>query len=1000
MSLSPSSNYTGASYLTNVKENWIAQLFNQDSYLNFDGTDDHIDLGATTSSSPMSLTSSTKASFAFWVKFSTLGNQEYIYSNNSVSNFAGISIHKNSSNQIAISWGDNSGGAITDYEEMKGNTALSADTWYFVAITTDFSLTTTNTVIKINNSAETVSNIGTSGGTTPTYTSGNAYIGRRHSTYGEFSIKNFAVFTGELNATNLTAIYNSGNFLSLEEDSGNYSTSSNLKGYFEFNNGENFAQDLSGNVNTGTISGAKYAGFLPIAMRDTKIDDIFYYGAIKSPPSIRQSIDLYKSKSKTSNTSLSIVNFKYQGSDISAELFLGSNSYYNRTVKVYSQLNKTSDITDCLQLYHGRLSSIAHNNDSVRLSLVTKKPWDNKFVPDVKSTTGRFFPLVYGAYTPNSSDFGSEAYGTAMNKLVFPVEVDAWSYYYYTLLHKNIGSTDTTLHYYEESLDAFLPLDNTNDAEEYGSGYSGITNWTLKRHFYFKPIATVLRSGTWSNTLNLFDGTAHQTSSSTPSTFAQFVYDDATAATTSPSTVHTHRSDVQFGITSFDDPFDSVSSSETNGLTCEIRWTMTGFYADSDATYSSPTTTDLLANSFAIYDNGAQGGNVNKVGADSIADGTIFSTNGSFSNVNAQSSGTAVTITEQTSSLNFLPSLTANNYDDFWIRFKRSASRVNDLGGGNEVGIFGTLKVYDIRFKTTLRIRNWSQNQTITISGTDTDTSTSNSRIKSVEKLYCGADGLTNSWDNSAITLGHEAHRDLLIRYAGMPTVEPQNYSTLANDRAGWLIRYWQHKESSLANLLEKIQYEFGFIHIIDGAGNSKYVWVHGTDSDNVFRAQDVAVTLEKSDISKLEITTTSVRDVITKSKIGTVKHPAKKHYITETTVTNSTPRAKYNVKSKEDISTINLDALTLAPATDPSSTANKQADFSSYYYQINGDVKKIINCEIVNFAKGYILEVGDVVKFDNMHINPYADNWNDYYIITSLTRSLNKVSIKLLEVG
>ena len=48
MSLSPSANYTGASYLGNIKENWLFQLFNQDSYLTFDGDNDYIDLGATT----------------------------------------------------------------------------------------------------------------------------------------------------------------------------------------------------------------------------------------------------------------------------------------------------------------------------------------------------------------------------------------------------------------------------------------------------------------------------------------------------------------------------------------------------------------------------------------------------------------------------------------------------------------------------------------------------------------------------------------------------------------------------------------------------------------------------------------------------------------------------------------------------------------------------------------------------------------------------------------
>ena len=49
-----------------------------------------------------------------------------------------------------------------------------------------------------------------------------------------------------------------------------------------------------------------------------------------------------------------------------------------------------------------------------------------------------------------------------------------------------------------------------------------------------------------------------------------------------------------------------------------------------------------------------------------------------------------------------------------------------------------------------------------------------------------------------AITLGHEAHRDLLIRYAGMPTIEPENWTVLNADKTSWTIRHWQNKEISL----------------------------------------------------------------------------------------------------------------------------------------------------------------------------------------------------------
>ena len=271
-------------------------------------------------------------------------------------------------------------------------------------------------------------------------------------------------------------------------------------------------------------------------------------------------------------------------------------------------------------------------------------------------------------------------------------------------------------------------------------------------------------------------------------------------------------------------------------------------------------------------------------------------------------------------------------------------------------------------------------------------------RVNEIEELYLGADGLTASWDSGAITLGHDAHRDLLIRHAGMPTIEPENWSVLEADRATWNIRYWLHKEQSLISILEKLQYEFGFIHKISPDGKSKYVWIHGTGTNNALRAEDVVATLTKKDISSLKISTTPVNQIMTKAIINTLKHPAKDTYLAEATAINATPRATYNIKSKENTSTINLDALTLAPATTPAT--DKQADFYSYYSQANGDVKKVVECEIINPQKGYLLETGDVIKFDDMTVEPFADDWANYYIIVSLTRKPSKISIKAREIG
>ena len=969
MSLSPSDNYTGASYLGNVKENWLLQLYNQNSYLSFDGSNDYINLGSTSGSSPLSFTSTTKMSACGWVKFPTLGSTEYIFANNSIINWAGVVILKDSSNRLSILWGNTSGTNNMNYELMKTDGTFGADTWTFFAITTDFSLTASDTKIWLGTgstlTAQTVSNSGTAGITTPTYTSGNAYIGRYFSTYSELDIKNLGFWTGELDSDSVTALFNSGDFLSFEEDSGNYDQSSNLKGYFEFNNGENFAQDIAGNVATGTITGAKYKGFLPLALRDTTVDDVFYHGVIKSNPSIRHNIDVIKSKSKTGNISVSLINAKYQGDDLSAELFLGSNSYYNRNVKVYSQLSELNTIDDCLQLYHGRLTNISHSDSNIKLSLVEKSPWDDKFLPVDKSNRGTFHPIVYGAFTTNDSTYAAPRYlenSTYFNHHVFPVKVDYVNYNFHCIGHKAVTSTDATLHFYESAVDEFIPLHDVNNSASTGyissSGQDFTTKYTLQRSFQFKP-KTSIGSHDWTNASNMVEPTTADDDSVSFATTSL-----GTVATASAS--QTHEEDIVFTLPSFSD--FAATTGDTHGFTVSVRSEATGFYSTTNQTAG------LNTHYYALYD--YTSGSYVQLGSNSVA------------SPDADNLSDAVTLTISTKSADLKTTYNADGYaDGFKLRWRRYVQTDTDEGGSPNVRGYGTLKVYDVRFKVTLALAIANNTEW-------------KSKISGVKELYSGADGFTASWDDGAITLGHDAHRDMLIRYAGMPTIEPENWTTLENDRSAWTIRYWINKEISLKKALEKLQYEFGFIHKIDPSGKSKYIWIHGTDSDNVFRSQDVDVTLNKNDISSLNISTSPVNQIMTKAIINTEKHPAKNDYITTTTTTNATPRATYNIKSKENTTTINLDALTLAPATDPSSVANKQADFSSYYSQVSGDVKKIVECEIVNTQKGYLLETGDIVKFENMPVDPFARTWDNYYMVTDLSRSVGKIKIKVREVG
>ena len=120
MSLTLPANYESASKSGNFKENWVAQLFNADSYLSFDGDNDYINLGATTSTSPASLTSTTKLSISMWVNFPVEDVSEWIFVNNSVDNgYSGFSIYRDSGNKFSLIIGDGAGTASGDYRRFR-----------------------------------------------------------------------------------------------------------------------------------------------------------------------------------------------------------------------------------------------------------------------------------------------------------------------------------------------------------------------------------------------------------------------------------------------------------------------------------------------------------------------------------------------------------------------------------------------------------------------------------------------------------------------------------------------------------------------------------------------------------------------------------------------------------------------------------------------------------------------------------------------------------------
>ena len=80
-----------------------------------------------------------------------------------------------------------------------------------------------------------------------------------HNLYGGL-IDEVAVWNEALTSSEISAIYNSGNGLNVASNSGNYTSSTNLVGYWNFNEGSgNISYDQSGNGNNSTINGATWS---------------------------------------------------------------------------------------------------------------------------------------------------------------------------------------------------------------------------------------------------------------------------------------------------------------------------------------------------------------------------------------------------------------------------------------------------------------------------------------------------------------------------------------------------------------------------------------------------------------------------------------------------------------------------------------------------------------------------------------------------------------------
>jgi hypothetical protein len=235
--------------------------------------------------------------------------------------------------------------------------------------------------------------------------------------------------------------------------------------------------------------------FVGIAFDDSTDDaGNFYYGCIQNKPTIRESINLAKGSSSTSNVSLTISNFSYQGNPISEELLFGSYYYINHDVKIYSRLSQNLITVTEQLLYTGRLVSITHDHKQLTLQIVAKMPWDNIEIPNTRTTNRNvLIPVSYGNFTKNTnSTYASPQFLTDLTATTYrPVPLNeaegGGGTYGYVIGEDNITSNCEPA-FWDKDLESFLPLTSGTSASVSKNGaYNTKGSVSLRRGFKFRP---------------------------------------------------------------------------------------------------------------------------------------------------------------------------------------------------------------------------------------------------------------------------------------------------------------------------------------------------------------------------------------------------------------------------------------------------------------------------------------------------------------------------------
>tara|TARA_R100001163_G_scaffold40763_1_gene30864 strand:- start:2769 stop:5270 length:2502 start_codon:yes stop_codon:yes gene_type:complete len=719
--------------------------------------------------------------------------------------------------------------------------------------------------------------------------------------------------------------------------------------------------------------------FTPVSFTDTTIDDRFSHGAVLSNPSIRESISLKNSTSKTGNISIQLANFLYEGKPFSEEIFGGTRKYINRICKVFVQLNDNPYLHNALQVYSGRLVNFSHNQDNITLDIVAHDPFENIEVPQVKTSKNNYFPIAYGDYTANASQGNSQSVSLTFGSSAGIDEFRKRKTLYPMPVEQRRGDTIFSLtglrsinqnaypHYYEKSVDSFLPIANHAstmssvdvDNEVFGSGYAVKHNQSLLKGQFVKPLErTDSGSSTnfvWAENDNAFNADYIDTSSYTQCLIqGNFTADD--------------NATIKFKMPQLTGVADTIS----------IHLIFAGSVSLSSSSGTGEIRIQLIDESFGASD---------ILGYYSITNEIPTTTFNQTSGGTLATSSFAYFTNQNDSDSEF------NSSSNGWGEEIKLKMKAVQQSGSLDGTLGGYLRLADVVIEVKSKLDYSDQDKK----------SNSYKIIDDIDTLYCGANGLkdVSSWGGDAlITKIVFAHRDLLQRFGNFKdgnsvpydsAYDPINWDSGTNISVvkDWLVRYWITEPKPLTNCLEELQKNGGFIGRYNAQGDYTYVYIPDSISTDH--------TLTKDDISDLNIQLTPFDDVVTSMDIEYEKHPVNgKGYVSKVEASNSSNITAFNVDTNEKKRTVRLNALVSAPASTPSSNVND--DYYTYFDNIFSQ-KLIITFNVVNQTY-YKIDIGDFVAFGDVGTNAFASSFSGKnFIVTNINRKLGSLGVTVNEV-